>query len=67
MKIDESEITHDPEEPSLHQGKRYPDSDILENMQEKDDRDPEGGVEIVEDKPKRSEEGLHDQEGQVNN
>jgi hypothetical protein len=34
-------------------------------MYEKNDGDPEGGVEIVEDESKGSEEGLHGQEGQV--
>ena len=34
-------------------------------MQEENDRNPEPRVEIMEDESKRSEEGLHRQEGQV--
>ena len=35
-------------------------------MQEENDRDPERGVKIMEDKSERSEESLHHQEGEVN-
>jgi hypothetical protein len=34
-------------------------------MQEENDRNPERRIEIMEDESKRSEEGLHHQEGQV--
>lgn len=64
--INDNGITHNPEKPSLHRGKRYPKSDVLKNMQEKDHRDPESRVEIVENESERSEERLHHQEGQVN-
>ena len=60
-----NEITHDPEEPPLHRSQRHPDPSVLEDMQEENDRNPECRVEIVEDESKRSEEGLHRQERQV--
>ena len=61
-----NEVTHDPEKPSLHRTQRHPDSSVLKNVQEENDRNPERRVEIVEDESERSEEGLHHQEGQVN-
>ena len=63
--MNNNEETHDPEQPSLHRGQRHPESDVLDDVHEENDGDPEGRVEIAEDKSKRSEEGLHRQEGQV--
>ena len=59
-------VTRNPEKPSLHRGQRHPYPSILNNMHEENHRNPERRVEIVEDEPKRSEERLHRQEGQVN-
>jgi len=65
--IENTEATHDPENPSLHRGKRHPDTGVLENVHGEEDRDPECRVEIAKDETERSEERLHRQEGQVNN
>ena len=63
--LNTNEITHNPEKPSLHRSQRHPDPSVLEDMQEENNRNPERRIEIMEDKSKRSEEGLHRQEGQV--
>ena len=60
-----NEATHDPEKPPFHQGQGHPESNVLKDMQEENDRDSKRRVEIVEDESERSEEGLHHQEGQV--
>ena len=61
-----NEVTHNPEKPSLHHSKRHPDSGILKNVHEGDDRNSERNAETTEDESECSEEGLHYQEDQVN-